>query len=87
MHPRLRRQMQAAKGDALLDAVSSAYNEADESIRSLTAMLQKAQEDQRDFEERRELRRKRAARAARKLQRAMARSGLPLFELTAELVV
>jgi diguanylate cyclase (GGDEF)-like protein/PAS domain S-box-containing protein len=87
MHPRLRRQKQALQGEALLDAVSAAYSEADESIRSLTSLLQKAQDEQRDSEERREARRARTAKAARKLERSMAKSSMPIFELSPELVV
>src|SRR5207237_10884917 len=63
------------------------YRELDESIRSLTSMLQRAQDEFHELEERREERRKRAARAARKVQRAMAKCGMPVFELSPELVV
>ncbi|TMA27033.1 MAG: EAL domain-containing protein [Deltaproteobacteria bacterium] len=87
MHPRLQKQTQSLSGEALLLAVDKAYREADESIRSLTAMLQRTQDDQSESEARKALRQKRAAKAARRLERAMTRCGMPIFELNAELVV
>ena len=97
MHPRLRRQLDAASvGDLspalrkLLAAVEEEYRERDElheSLRTLTGLLHRAQQREAGSEQARAERRTQASKAARRLSRALDKSRVPVVELTPALEV
>ena len=97
MHPRLRRQLDAASiGDLspglrkLLSSVEAEYHERDElqaSLRTLTGLLHRSQQREADSETLRAERRTQSARIARRLSRALDKSRVPVLELSPSLDV
>src|SRR5437763_252026 len=97
MHPRLRRQLDAASLREispplrkLLDSVDAEYRERDElqeSLRTLSSLLHKAHAREEETEVAWSRRRAAAGRVARKLGRVLDRSRVPVMELSPELVV